>query len=137
MVEIESVTVKLGEREYTVQAASFRRAKPFKARLLAEIRPLIERVQAVENVQFSSPSDLLELLPLAQDLLVDAPERLYEMMIAYSCELQEDAEYIADHATDKQIVAAFTEVARLSDPFGISDQIGRRLGRPTKTTSSN
>lgn len=128
MIEIESVTVKLGAKEYTIQQAGFLRSKPWKQRLFEEIKPLFERLSGASDIKFDSASDLFQLLPLAEDLFVSGIETIYDLLVAYSPDLEADREYIEAHATDKQILAAFQEVVKLSDPFGVVSQLNRRIG---------
>lgn len=128
MVEIDSVTVKLGEKEYTITQAGFLKSKPWKKRLFEEIKPLFERLNGAGDLKFESAADLKQLLPLAEDLFVTGIETVYALLIAYSPILEADREYIEAHATDKQILAGFQEVIRLSDPFGVVNQLNRRIG---------
>jgi hypothetical protein len=135
MVEIEQTTVKLGEKEYTIQQAGFIRSRPWKKRLFEEIKPLFERFNGASDITFNSAADLFQLLPLAEDLFVSGIETIFELLIAYAPELEADRALIEAHATDKQILAGFQEVVRLSDPFGIVAQFNRRIGLKTNGTS--
>jgi hypothetical protein len=129
MVEIESTTFRLGERDFTIKQAGFLRSKPWKKRLFDEIKPLFDRLSGASDIEFNSPADLLQLLPLAEDLFIDGIETIYGLLIAYSAELEADKDYIEAHATDKQIFAAFQEVVKLSDFLGLTVQMNRRIGR--------
>lgn len=131
MVDIKRTTVRLGERDYEIQEAGFRRAKPWKQRLLAEIKPLFERLGGAGEIQFEKPADLFQLLPLAEDLFVGGVDTVCDLLIAYSPVLEADREYIETDASDRQILAAFQEVVILADPFGVVMQLNRRLGRTT------
>jgi hypothetical protein len=135
MVEIESTTFRLGERDFTIKQAGFLRSKPWKKRLFDEIKPLFDRLSGASDIEFNSAADLLQLLPLAEDLFVDGIEIIYGLLIAYSAELEADREYIEAHATDKQIFAAFQEVVKLADFFGLANQLNRRIGRGLIGTS--
>lgn len=137
MVEIESIAVKLGEREYAIRQASFIRSRPWKKRLLDEIRPLFERINGAGNIEFNSPSDLVQLLPLAEDLFVAGIETIFDLLLAYAVELEVDREYIEAHATDKQILVAFQGVVKLADFLGVTGQLNRQLGRGLTGTLSN
>lgn len=128
MVEIESTTVRLGERDYTIQTAGFIRSRPWKKRLLEEIKPLFERLNGASDIQFNSASDLFQLFPLIEDLFIDGLDTVYSLLIAYSPALEADKEYIEAHATDKQILAAFQGVVILADPFGMVAQMNRKIG---------
>lgn len=137
MAEIQRVTVSLGEREFEVQTAGFKRAKPWKARLFADVKPLFEKVGASTNIEFATPTDLLKLLPLAEELFVDGLDLVCDMLITYSPALEAERDYIEEYATDKQILAAFQEVAALADPFGMIQLMTRRFGRAVTGTSSS
>lgn len=129
MVEIESTTVRLGERDYIIQEASSLRSKPWKQRFLDEVVPVLERISGASDIEFKTAADLLELLPLAKELLVDSAVTLLELLIAYSPELEADKAYIEAHATDRQILAAFQAVIKLADFLGLAGQLNRQFGR--------
>lgn len=137
MIEIESVVVKLGGNEYTIQQAGFTRSKPWKKRLLEEIKPLFDQIGGVSDIQFNTPGDLVKLLPIAESLFLEGIETILDLLVAYSAELEADREYIETYATDKQIFAAFQEVVKLADFFGVVNQLNRRIGRETIGTLSN
>lgn len=135
-MQIESKTLTLGEQEYTVCAPGFVRAKVWKKRLLTEVKPLFDQLSAAPDIQFDSPADLLKLLPLADKLLIDGVDTMLELLLAFSPVLEEARAYIEENASDKQIVAAFTDVVSLADPFGMAAQLNRQFGRATNGTSS-
>lgn len=135
MVEVESTVIKLGDKEYTIKQAGFLKSKPWKKRLFEEIKPLFERLSGASDIHFDSAADLFQLLPLAEDLFVSGIETIYDLLVAYSADLEADKEYIEAHATDKQILAGFQEVVRLSDPFGVVSQLNRRIGLKATGTS--
>jgi hypothetical protein len=135
MVEIETICVRLGEREYTIAQAGFARARPWKQRLFAEVKPLFERLNGAGEMAINSPSDLLQLIPVAEDLFVEGLDTIFDLLLTYAPALGEDRAYIEEHATDKQILTAFQEVVVLADPFGVVAQMNRTLGRRTNGTS--
>lgn len=135
MIEIQTATVLLGEKEYIVREASHVRAAPWTRRLMSEVRPLFEQVKEAQGIEFSTPADLLQLWPLVEHLFTGALDKLYEMLIAYSPELEADQQYIADHATNRQILAAFQEVVRLADPFDLVPTLTKQIGRAAIGTS--
>lgn len=135
MVEIESVVLKLGEREYTVKQAAYLRSKPWKKRLFDEIQPLFARMGGAAETDFRTMADLMQLLPLAQDLFLDGIDTIYCLLLAYSPDLEADREYIEANASDKQILVGFQEVVKLSDPFGVVAMMTRRNGLYTNGTS--
>lgn len=134
---MQRATLVLGAREFEVQTAGFKRARPWKKRLFEEVKPLFERVGGASSVDITTPADLFKLLPLAEELFTDGIDLVCDMLITYSPVLEAEREYIEEYATDKQILAAFQEVAALADPFGLIPLLTRRIGRATIGTSSN
>lgn len=137
MIEIRTVTARLGERDYEVKEASFIVSKPWKQRLVEEIKPLFEKLSGAPNMSFEKPEDLFKLFPLAESIFIEGVETIFNLLIEYSPTLAADKEYIANNATDRQIVAAFREVVVLADPFGVVSQLNRQIGRGTIGTLSN
>lgn len=135
MIEIKTVTVRLGERDYEIREASFVVSKPWKKRLIDEIKPLFEKLSGAPDITFDKPSDLFQLLPLAESIFIEGIETIFDLLVGYSPTLAADKEYIADNASDRQIVAAFREVVYLADPFGVVNSLNRRLGRGLTNTS--
>lgn len=128
MVEIETITVRLGERDFEIKTAGFLRSKPWKKRLLAEVKPLFEQIGGIDAVKFDSPADLLSLIPVLEDVFVESIEKVLELLLAYSETLEAEQEYIKKYATDKQILFAFQGAVKLADPFGVVQLMTRRIG---------
>lgn len=138
MLEIQTITIRLGEKDYTIKEAPFGRAGPWRRRLVEEIKPLFEQVSGLSGVRFETPADLLQLWPVAERLFVDGIEQVFDLLIAYSPELEQDREYIEAHATDRQIFAAFQDVIVLADFLALIPQIRRAgLGVMRGTSSSS
>lgn len=137
MIDIRTVTGKLGEKEYEIREAGFAVSKPWKQRLLADIKPLFEKLGEAPNLRFETPSDLFKLFPLAESVFIDGIDTVLGLLLAYSPVLQADAEYIRENATERQIFSFFREVVTLADPFGLVSQLNRQLGRGLTGISSN
>lgn len=137
MIEVEEITVRLGEQDYTIKEASHMRSMPWRKRLLEEIKPLFQQIEGAADLEFSTPADLIQLMPLIENILGDGLETVFEMLITYSPVLTDAREAIADSATDKQILAAFREVVRLADPFGMIEVATRQIGRAAAGISSS
>lgn len=137
MIEIRKVIGKLGEKEYEITEAGFAVSKPWKKRLMEEIKPLFEQISNAPNMEFETPADLFKLFPLAEAIFVDGIEKILELLIAYSLVLQADHEYIRANATERQIFALFREVVLLADPFGLIAQLNNQIGRKAIGISSS
>lgn len=127
MIDIQTVTIRLGDKDYTIHEAPYRRSTEWRRRLVDEIKPLFEQVSGLTDIQFETPADLLQLLPVAERLFVEGIEQVFDLLIAYSPDLEGDREYIEAHASDRQIFAAFQQVITLADFLSLIPQI-RRAG---------
>lgn len=137
MIEIRTITVRLGEKDYTIREAGHLRAKPWRRRLMEEIKPLFEQLKGAQEIQFATPADLIRVMPLVESIFIDGLDTIYELLIAYSPEFEADQNYIENYATERQILAAFQEVVQLADPFGMIGQMNRQIGRAAIGTQSN
>lgn len=127
-VEIETLEVQLGEKEYTIKTAGFKISRPWKKRLLTEVKPIMEQVSGLRDFKFETPADLLQLFVVAEDVFCDSFDTLFDMLCDYSADLAADREYLEAHATDKQIWSAFQGVVVLADPFGVVRLMMRQFG---------
>jgi hypothetical protein len=137
MVDIKTVTVKLGEREYIITEAGFMRAKKWKSLLMGELKPLFDELNGAQNISFDTPSDLLKIAPFIERIFLQAIDTIFDLLLVYAPSIETDKEYIENHATDTQIFAAFQEVIKLADFLGLTAQFSRRIGRTTIGTSSS
>jgi hypothetical protein len=136
-MEVRTVTVQLGDTEYTITEAPYKRASKWRRKLVEQVKPLFEQVAGASEMEFSTAADLLGLWPLVQALMVDGVDMIYALLIEYSDVLGDARENIENTATEAQIVAAFMEVVRLADPFGLTSQLSRNLGLRMMRTSTN
>lgn len=127
MIDIQTVTIRLGEKDYTISEAPYGRSGPWRRRLVDEIKPIFEEVSGLTDIQFETPADLLQLWPMAERLFVDGIDQIFDLLIAYAPEFEQDRSYIEAHATDRQLFAALQDVIRLADFLSLIPQI-RRAG---------
>jgi hypothetical protein len=127
MFEVRTETILLGEREYVIREAGHKKSSAWRYRLMTEIRPIFEQVSGISDIKFETPSDLMKLVPVAEQLFVNGIDQIYELLLDYSDDLRADQEYIQNNATDRQIFFAFQKVIGLADFFGIVPQI-RKIG---------
>lgn len=127
MIDVQKITIRLGEKDYTIREAPYGQATTWRRRLMEEVKPIFEQIGGVADIQFDTPADLLRLLPVAERLFVEGIDQIFDLLIAYSPDLEADRATIEGSATDRQIFTAFTEVLQLADFFGLIPQI-RRAG---------
>ena len=136
-VQIRVATVTLGDKDYEITEAPILRSRAWRERFYQTIAPLLKELGGVQGVEFERPEDLLQLLPLAEQIVVNALTEVVDLLLLYSPELEADQDYILNHATERQAIRAFQEVIKLAIPFEIDRLIARSPGLVKAMTSSN
>ena len=130
-MKLETRTVTLGEKEYTIPEAGHRRAKGWKTAFIEQLyEPLqAQLVEMNQVVQMKSidVADLPSLSPFVTSLLTDTIDTVLELVITYSKDLEEDRDTIEETASDRQIIAAFWEVLKLANPLS-PEMLTRLIG---------
>ena len=121
-MKLQSRTVVLGEKEYTITEAGHRRAKGWKKAFMDRFyQPLQAQLVDLNALDLDSLSlgDLPTLSPFVETLLTDTVDVVAELVISYSPVLEEDRDAILEAASDRQIIAAFWEVLKLANPLSV------------------
>lgn len=151
VVTIEYAEIGLGEKTYRVPAAGLTRSEQWRSRLQLEINAILgllkERGGIFKDVdpanlkETISGLSAIELVPVIGSLFAQlniSMSSLGEIVCLYNQELDADREYILEHATTKQAVAAVMEMVKFEFPFGlIFGQNGKTPGPPAATTPMN
>lgn len=136
-MQIETATVTLGDEEFIIRAAPHTISKKWRPRFMDEVKPYFDRMAEVSSVEFDKAEDLLQMWPILQSILIEGIDNVFELLIAYSPDLAANRDAIEQTASDKQILAAFQEVLRLSDFLGLFPLLGQQIGRMAIGTSSS
>jgi len=119
-MQLQTAKITLGEKDYTIQAAGYRRARGWKKTFFAQLYdPLIAQLGAVNEISDGALTlgDLGQYTPFAQGILLDSIDAVFELLIGYAQPLENDRESIEETASDAQIVDAFWEVLKLANPL--------------------
>lgn len=136
-MEIETITVQLGDRQFEVKEATFGYGRRWRRRFADELKPLFSQLAEVSGIEFETPADLLQLWPLAEAALVNGIDTVFELLVTYSPALEEDRIWIEENATEKQVLYAFKEIVTHSGPFELVKMLGDLSGRPASKTSTS
>ena len=121
-MKLQSRTVVLGEKEYTITEAGHRRAKGWKKAFLTSLyQPLQAQLVELNALDLNGLDlgDLPTLSPFVTTLLTDYVDAIAELVITYAPALEDDREAILDTASDRQFLAAFWEVLKLANPLSV------------------
>lgn len=145
---IGTATIRLGEREYTIQERKRQAQAEWRKRfedafenvsdliviMLRQIDrdiPGLKSGQGDEGSEQAEPSPeeeqtqvdeaksfLIKLLSQANSLVSGVLDQALDLLVSYSPSLERDRDYIVDECYDSQIVDALVEVLKLAYPFG-------------------
>ena len=113
----EHITVELGDKAFEIEALSIRSSKVWRQTFAERLQPLFDVLPTLPDIDISKPEELVKLVPLIQNLLTTYLDDAIDLLFEYSPILQKDREWIDDNASDKQAVAAFLGVLKLTNPF--------------------
>jgi len=130
-----TITLTLAERTYDVPMAPIRRARAWRTQLQAPLNEVLGLFSTNISVELNSVSDLLGLADKFIPVLMDAPETLFTLLLAYAPALETEREFLEENAYDDELVTAFLAVLRAAFPL---DRLTSLLGpaNPATLTSS-
>ena len=151
VVPIEYAELGFGEKVYQVPAAGLIRSETWRARLQQEINALVgllkEQGGIFENIDPGNLKETLsglsaiELVPVVAAAFAQlnvSMSSLGEIICLYSPDLERDRDYILEHTTTRQAIAAVMEMVKFEFPFGmVFGQNGKTPGPPAATMSPN
>jgi len=132
----EHITVELGDKTFEVEALSIRLSKVWRQDFAERLQPLFDLLPTLPDIDISKPEELVKLLPLIQNLLTTHLNDAIDLLFEYSPVLQKEREWIGDNASDKQAIAAFLGVLKMTNPFDAKLLRGALTGPTSGETSS-
>jgi len=131
---LKTIDVELGDTTYTITQLPAIKSRPWRERLMTEVKPIFEQISTANEVTINNAADLLVLMPLAETLIVEAADTIIDMVFEYAPELEADREAIMNTASEQQLVGAFYKMVELIDPFGVVRTLKRSGLRSIPTT---
>ncbi len=150
---IGTATIRLGERDYTIQERKRQAQAEWRKRfedafeavsdlivmMLRQVNrdvpglangegdEIIDVTPEEEQTQIAEAKGfLIKLLSQANSLVADVLDQALDLLVSYSPSLERDRDYILAEVYDSQIVDALVEVIKLAYPFGsLISQLGR------------
>jgi hypothetical protein len=130
-----TITLTLAERTYEVPMAPIRRAKEWRAQLRGPLNELLALVSTNITLELNSVSDLLALADKLIPILMDAPETIFTLLLAYAPALEVERAFLEANAYDDELVTAFLAVLRAAFPLDRLTQLLGPASPPTLTSS--
>ncbi|MEI8164809.1 MAG: hypothetical protein WCG26_00460 [Chloroflexales bacterium] len=114
-----TLTLTLAERDYAVPVAAIKQTRAWRAQLKAPLDDLLALVSTNLTVELAALSDLIGLADKFLPVLMDAPETLFNLLVAYAPLLEAEREFLEANAYDDEVVTAFLAVLKVVFPLEV------------------
>lgn len=101
--------IKLGSRDFEVKILALGKARAW--------RTLLIQTMATVLASFKTPPTPDNMAPALTAAMLTFPEKLHELVDAYSPEIKEAHEYVEENASDEQLAAAYGKITAVAFPF--------------------
>jgi hypothetical protein len=132
---MRTLTLTLGSQEYTVPVAPVKRAAIWRRSLQAPLTEILGALTIDLGAGITTTMDLVNLANQLLPLLADVTERLMELLLAYSSELEADRARIEETAIDDEVIEAFLIVVKVAFPLGRLTELLGSVSPATSTSS--
>lgn len=143
---MQTKPIQLGGKTYTLTAQPLRKSRKWRKKFAEPFGQVAELIQSfspngageeIERVSLTNTGNLSRVITSLKDLVIASPDTAFDLLLDYSAELRADEEYLLEHATDDEVIAALAEVLKLAYPFGAILQIvNNGLARAQTSTRS-
>ncbi len=110
--------VTLGGKEFSIKAAPMRVAKKWRQKFNEPLQAIIGLLRNANQIEINNVADAAGVLQQVGGLLLGSVDLLTDSLFEYAQELRAEQDWILDHATDDEALAAVWEVVKLAYPFG-------------------
>lgn len=111
------VTLRMGRQELTVEPLGWRRAKAWREQALAALQQFGTIALKWDSIRLDSEEGVRDLMGRAEQLLIEAPDLIFELVIGHDTQFAANREHLEEHATTTQVARAFKEVLALEFPL--------------------
>lgn len=134
------VTVTLGEegfeKEYEIRTLPVKSARQWRKLVREPLGRLNDLLGTIKSdMTFETVEDMIAavqlIVPQLVPLLLDMQDEVFDLLVAYSPALQQDREYLEEHALDEQVIDAFLSVLRLAFPL----ELLKKFPGPAKSST--
>jgi len=105
----EPLTIKLGTKDFQVKILALGKARSWRMKLLETMSCVLASFKDVPT-----PGNMAPALTAA---MLTFPDKLHDLVEAYSPEIAADREYILENASDEQLAAAYGRITAVAFPF--------------------
>jgi hypothetical protein len=128
------ISLTLAERTYEVPMAPIQRAKAWRKQLRKPLGDLLTLISTDLNTELNSVKDLVALADKLIPVLMDAPDTIFQLLMAYAPALKAEQAFLEANAYDDELVTAFLAVLKAAFPL---DRLTSLLGPASPPTSTS
>lgn len=119
-------TVTIGTRVFPIVARPIRDSRIWRIQAKTKVQEILSLIDTLTNQPVTSVNDVMTIVRQGLERIMDAPDDIYDLVLAYIPALKDCQDEIEMTATDEQIFDAFLAILRTVYPFG---KMMRSLGR--------
>jgi hypothetical protein len=128
------ISLTLAERTYEVPMAPIKRSKEWRKQLRKPLGDLLTLISTDLNTELNSVKDLVALADKLIPVLMDAPDTIFQLLMAYAPALKAEQAFLEANAYDDELVTAFLAVLKAAFPL---DRLTSLLGPASPPTSTS
>lgn len=129
-----TIVLTLAERTYEVPMAPIQRAKAWRKQLRKPLGDLLTLISTDLTTELNTVKDLVALADTLIPVLMDAPETIFQLLMAYAPALKAEQAFLEANAYDDELVTAFLAVLKAAFPL---DRLTSLLGPASPPTSTS
>lgn len=118
---MQTVTVTLGGREFTIRPLNIKRSRAWREDLRAPFNTIMDTLDMLtgaDKIELNNFGAIKELAQPVVELVLTSIDTLLDLLFDYSPELRAERDWIEENATDEEAVTALVEVVvKLAYPF--------------------
>jgi len=116
---MRSVTVTLGDKEYTINELPTKKNEAWRKRLMTEFTEIADLIQGAPGIADDlSAETIASLIRSISAKVVGSVDILTGLLFAYAPPLETDKKRIGEECYESELMDAFTRVLSLAFPFG-------------------
>lgn len=115
---MRTTKVTIAGKSYTIEEQPRKKSSDWRKKLQEELSGLVELLESAGAPGGSDARVVIPMVSAAAQQLMGSIDTVYELLLAYSPQLERDRARIDAEAFDSEIIDAFVSVLGLAYPFG-------------------
>ncbi|MBX0328705.1 hypothetical protein K2Z83_13565 [Oscillochloris sp. ZM17-4] len=131
---MRTITVTLAEKQFEIPVAPIKRAREWRKQLKQPLGDLLGMISTDISVELDKVEDLIALANRFIPILLDAPDTILGLILAYAPALKAQQDFLEENAYDDELVSAFLAILKAAFPL---DRLTSLLGPASPATTKS